>query len=329
MKLKNGVFILLLISVFSVFSEETPTVESQTEAGSVCLNQDCLSTEGILQQLQETTSDQMCKAMQSKPECKGVDKDHLRGCPPSSSTLAKIGEGALQCVIGLYDGIETFFVSMYNGIKGIFSDEDDEDPGLKAYLHAEFESNSQGFGAIVASLGTAGSAIGLLYNAMADVYSCLNGVGLAKKICQFVSNAPLSGFTGALAGGTLGLGAMISGGMFGSSASTILGAGTGLGFAVATYDKSNEKTPVVTGAAMMLGIILGASWGTVGKVDFKKAVKATVKPMALAGAALGATVGTAVTHDLAVQERIKERMKIKIEEFKKQEESQTTVETAN
>ena len=295
---------------------------SQTEAGAVCLDQDCLSNEGALQQLLETTSDQMCKAMQSKPECKGVDKDHLKGCL-SSSALAKIGRGVFECVVGAYTGLGMFFVSMYKGIKGIFSDEDDEDPGVKAYLHAEFESNSQDSGAAMASLETAGSMVGLIYNAMADVYSCLNGVGLSKKICQFVGNAPFSGMAGLFAGSVAagGIATLASLGPMG------LGFGVGLAGAGITYKLTENK--LLTGGVALGGGVLTGLFSVKAGEAIMKGSRFLFKPAAYAGGVLGATVGAAVTHDLAVQKRIKERMKIKIEEFKKQEEDQTTAETIN
>ncbi len=297
-------FVFLIFSSPPVFSKEE---KSKTEAGAPCLDQNCPSIEGSLQTLQETTSDQMCKATQSKPECKGIKKDHLKGCS-SSNIAVTAGKGALQCVLGVFTGILMFLTSTYKGIKSVFSD--DEDPGMKAYLHAEFESASQDSGTVSASLETTKAFFGLLFSSMGDVYSCLNPIGLSKKMCAFITTGGIIGiFAGTAVAAhtpTIGVGTIM------------LGTGLAVG-----YGFGKVFDPDLSGSAGFLASLVSIRFAINKKgkmIKLLKANSALGKPLGLTIGVLLGTAGGAAAHDKQVQERIKEKIKIKIREFEEQEE---------
>ena len=307
--------IILILSSGPVFSEE----ESNTEAGALCVDDKCPAANTPLQALGETANDQMCKSMKSKPECKGVEEKFIKGCVDVSGVsnqASAAGKTGGQCAVGLYDGAANWLISMHKGIKGMFSD--DDDPGLKAYLHAEFESASQDSGVMQASLDTTGAVVKLIYDATADVYSCLNPVGLTRKICQLVGNAPFSAITGLMAG-MAGLTAVAYVPMTGALLGAFLGS---FGLAMGVYNATDNDMVLAGGTALAGGLAGGALFVKLSGGLAALGSAAFSTPMAIAGTAPGAIASAAVTHDLDVQERIKERMKTAIEEFKKQEESQ-------
>ena len=303
-------FVFLIFSSPPVFSKEE---KSKTEAGAPCLDQNCPSIEGSLQTLQETTSDQMCKATQSKPECKGIKKDHLKGCASSRGALSAVPDGALACTMGVFKGIAELLTSVAKGIKSIFSD--DEDPGMKAYLHAEYESayegarleSRYGSGKITAPLSAVKSLFELLYSSMGDVYSCLNSVGLSQKMCAFFS-------TGVLA--TAGLGASVSLPLAGLAAAGAAGLGPAAlaasGIALAFIIFHNDPFSAVVGASFF-----GAAGSALGELFAPVYLLAALaaKPAAVVGGVIGATAGSAALHDEQVKKRIMEKMKIKIREL--------------
>ena len=333
----TALFILfaLFLNCGFVFSEEE--ANSSTEAGAVCLTQDCPSN-GVLQKVQDIEdtvlqadfNSLLCEFTSKQPECKGIDKNEIKGClKPGSggvvSALRGTGKGALQCVVGFYEGMVHFFTSTYKWIKGLFSD--DEDPGLRTYLHAEFESASQDSGTTMSALKTAGSVLELLYGSMAEVYSCLNPIGVTKKVCQFIGNAPFSAMAGVAAGA---VGTLLS-----ATAIILSPVLPTTGIAYGTYKASKSlgaNTELAVSASMSTGIVSAlATMGYLqvgGAPAYVKAIgavgRATTGPaVAITSSVLGiATIGPA-SHDKAVQERIKEKLKARVQEFKEQEEINT------
>lgn len=322
---KKLLLLMFVLYFWPAFSKEKEA--SATEAGAICLSQNCPSTEGSLQTLQKITSAQLCEAMKKKPECKGIAKEEeklIKGCqtplPPSSDmidTTELIGEGVLQCGFGMLKGVGDTFVTLYEWITGMLPDDGDsslEDPGLKAYLHAEFEDASQDSGTVMAALETTGSIAELLYDSMADVYSCLNPMGVTKKICQLITSMPITG----IVGGSTGL--VVSIGVTAAPQLIPVAAGIAAGYQVYknTDNMSLATIPIIIGAVASTGM---HRHQLMNKKPMGKLAGRAITATILTGAALGMSAGSMATHDKVVTKRIKERIKNRVQEFKEKEES--------
>ncbi|MDE0151066.1 MAG: hypothetical protein OXK80_01025 [Bdellovibrionales bacterium] len=301
-------------------------VSSDTEAGAVCLTQDCPSTESSLQTLQNTASDQLCSATKEKPECKGIEEKLLKGCLHQSSAVARKIDRNFECVTGLGQGVVDSVITLYQWIKESLpdgeSDKSLEDPGLKAYLHAEFESASQDSGTTMAVLETTGSIFELLWDATGDVYSCLNPIGVIKKVCQFIGSVPVTGIAGGAAGPLL----MVIAGVILPLLPAGAGVATGYQIFKETADSGGTATfPVVAKGAGAMAVGTMASGLAIKFMSTNKGIISSYtmfKTAMIAGAVLGVTAGSMATHDKNVKNRIRERIKNRVQEFKEQEESQ-------
>lgn len=323
---KTLLLTICILYLWPAFTEENK--DSATEAGAVCLTQDCPSTGTSLQTLQNTASDQLCSATKEKPECKGIEEKLLKGCLHQSSSVARKIDGNIECVTGLGQGVVDSITTLYQWIKESLPDgernESLEDPGLKAYLHAEFESASQDSGTTMAVLETTGSIFELLWDATGDVYSCLNPIGVIKKVCQFIGSVPVTGLAGGAAGSMLTLIAEVSLPLL----PAVAGVATGYQIFKEAADSGAPPTfPVV--AKGSIAIVTGTigSGLTLNFLTTNKSVNRifgrSLYATTIAGAVLGATVGSVAVHDKNVTNRIKERIKNRVQEFKEQEESQT------
>lgn len=329
-KLKPILLILFILIPGYVVTEENPP--SATEAGAPCIDQNCAVGSTPFIALQETANDQLCKSMQKKPECKGIDKELLKGClPPDSEELKN---KASMCGLGLVKGVEDTLGTIGAWVSKIFQDEvksSPEDPGLKAYLHAEFEDASQDSGAVMAALETAGAIAELLYDSMAEVYSCLNPIGITKKVCQFIASIPITGLAGAtaasapiLAGGTVLtlITNPIAGLIAGSAIGFITAEKLGMGISDLQGSENFHQKALATSAI----VALLATAGFFGLPALEPVVAKTFIPLSFAamkaGALAGATVGSMAVHDENVTNRIEENIKQRVLEFKAQQENQ-------
>ena len=187
--LKLVMVVVLIFNSKYVFSQNTQE-DSLTEAG-ICADPNDCTPNSQIQTLKGTIDEQLCQATQNKSECKEIDKGFLKGCD-SSGVLAKLGEGGLQCGVGVIRGVRDLLAFYYDLMVKELGFKSKEDPGLKAFLHAEFEDASQDFGNILASTQVMAVTTSLMIDAIGDVYSCLNGVGVAKKVCQYITGAGIT-----------------------------------------------------------------------------------------------------------------------------------------
>ena len=314
--IKQIFLILVFLSFSEAFSEEKAISESkekstteppaeatdQTEAGAVCLDQNCVTAPPAISSLKNIVDEQLCQSMKQNPECEGIDEDELKGCQEDISKLSEgkkilVGgiEKTLQCGIGLGKGVAEVAISLYDLVAGLFSS--DEDPGLKAYLHAEFETHSQNNDGIDAAVMTAGSIVDLTAEALSDSYSCLNSTAVFKKNCQIFSTivtiaTPLSVtmtvIPTSLIAGTVGLTGSVA------SASILTG----------YLQAINEDSPKLN---------LAVGFFALSAASITAGTSTTILALApVAGA------GVLLMHDSKVRTRIKEKIKARVQEFEEQ-----------
>ncbi len=301
--LKVVLLSLFLLSAGSSFSYDPD--ESDTEAGSPCTTQNCPQKTPLSSNLGERdliefstdTGNLLCRKMRRKPECKGVKRKFIKGCPRSNHVTG--------CGMGIMAGVHDYLISTYKLTKELLVDK--ENSTIKSYFHAEFENASQDAGTIKASLETVRPVLNLYLDALGDVKSCLNTPGLTNLICRYVGALGPMGLTVTLLQASTTFGPLV-----------LVITGTGyIGYQVGseiakamTDDEDLEIAGGVGGAAFGVGLLF-SPWATPFRDQLLKIGGFLMAPVTLIGSATTILTGS----DKRVRERIKQRMKDRIKEL--------------
>ncbi len=301
--LKVVLLSLFLLSAESSFSYDPD--ESDTEAGSPCTTQNCPQKTPLSSNLGErdliefSTDDLLCKKMQKRPECKGEKKEFLKGCSSD-----EVFDGIKGCGLGMFDGLLDYLVSTYKLTKEFLVDK--ENSTIKSYFHAEFENASQDAGTFEASIEAVRPVLQLYFDALRDVNSCLNDVGLVNMACHYVIGVPLVGMTTAVLARVRGAAAFT---MFLTGAGFI---GYQIGSEITelmTDDEDSRIAGGVAGTALGVGLIF-SKYGAPLRNKLSKFGRIFTTPVTVIGSMTVLLTGS----DKRVRERVKQRMIDKIKE---------------